>query len=167
MKYLTMAAIIFAVLTVSYRCASAESIDGKTPAQITVDQQVQATLNKWALNRFKFAPADQPCYFTKSPSGARACSFPGAPANIAALFTASDFQSVKGGSSSWECYYGRPQAAVVLPKMIGRIQAAGLGADPYVGHLEAALAYLRAWYAAQAELPLMKVGGYCQVNIAP
>ena len=161
-----MAAIIFAVLTFSYRCAYAESIDGKTPAQITVDQQVQATLNKWALNRFKFAPSDQPCYFTKT-SGVRACSFPGAPANIAALFTARDFQSVKGSTSSWECYYGRPQMAVVLPKMLSRIQAAGLGADPYVGHLEAALAYLRAWYADKAELPLMKVGGYCQINIAP
>lgn len=165
MKYLAMAAIIFAVLTVSHRCAWAESIDGKTTAQITVDQQVQAPLNKWALNKFRFSPSDQPCYFTKA-AGKRQCSFPGAPTAIAALFTAQDFQRVKG-SSSWECYYGRPQMAVVLPKIISRAEAAGFGANPYVADLRAALAYLRAWYAFQPALPLMKIGGYCEVNIAP
>lgn len=57
--------------------------------------------------------------------------------------------------------------AVLLPKIIGRAEAAGFGASQYVADLRAALFYLRAWYAAQPALPLMKVGGYCEVNIAP
>lgn len=165
MRYIALMVATLAGLLLIPHFVAAESIDGKTTAQIVVDREVQTSLNKWALNKFSFSPPDQPCYFTAI-AGKRLCSFPAAPTPIAALFTAQDFQSVKG-SSSWECYYARPKLAVVLPKMLARINAAGLGADPYVGHLEAALAYLWAWYGTTPVLPLMKAGGYCEVNIAP
>lgn len=161
--------MLYAVLTLCLMAlgvpAAAESIDGKTTAQIVLDRAVQDRVNGWALNKFGFAPPDQPCYLTKA-AGKRLCSFPGAPAEIAGLFAAVDFQRYRG-SSSWECYYQRPQMAVVLPKVIGRAEAAGFGASQYVADLRAALAYLRAWYAAQPALPLMKAGGFCEVNIAP
>lgn len=36
--------------------AHAESIDGKTSAQIAVDNAVQAQINTWALNKFRGCP---------------------------------------------------------------------------------------------------------------
>ncbi|RIK92862.1 MAG: hypothetical protein DCC73_11330 [Proteobacteria bacterium] len=161
--------MLYAVLTLCLMAlgvpAAAESIDGKTTAQIVLDRAVQDRVNGWALNKFGFAPPDQPCYLTKA-AGKRLCSFPAAPAHIAALFTARDFQRVRS-LNSWDCFYGRPQLTIILPKVIGRAEANGFAGHPYLTDLRHALAYLTAWQAAQPALPMMRAGGFCEVNIAP
>lgn len=161
----TLIALAMLLPGVAQANESPSQVDTVAQAVQTVDSAVKAQVDKWALNKMGFVAPNQPCYLTKVGSK-RSCPFPSAPGSIAVLFKAADFQSYKG-KNSWECHYQRPQMAIVLPKMIRRAEAAGLGEDAYIDDLRAALEFLNAWKAAQPELPLMADGGFCNVSIQP